>query len=98
MYHRKRWVLAEHDTERNKELLVSLGGTPQQRKHVADTSSSDDDEPLLKDSSSSDDDLPLCEVHQNCRPREGNPGDDAALATASPKQGTKRSRPKRQKR
>ena len=98
MYHRKRWVLAEHDTERNKELLLSLGGTPQQRKQVADTSSSDDDEPLLNDASSTDDDLPLCKVHQNCRPRESSSDDDAALATASPKQGTKRPRPKRHKR
>ena len=83
-YHRKRWVLAEHDTDKNKQLLSAL----------------DAEEPMVQqqdrpdDESSSDDDVPLGQVHQlqSSRARQSSSDDDDTLAQAGLKQKRKSKR------
>ena len=89
-YHRKRWVLAEHDTDKNKQLLLALDAEEPMVQQQ-------DEQDRPDDESSSDDDVPLGQVHQSSRARQSSSDDDDTLAQAGLKQKHKRKRKRRKK-
>lgn len=94
-HHRRKWVLAKHDTKANAQLLLAMGSEapkrPAMRKRTGHREAHKG--PMVQqlqdqhvDESSSDDDVPLCKVHRGSRARKSSLGGDEPLRQAGPKQ------------